>query len=150
MILPFSGEEHTRQVMEIWLEASRIAHSFVPMSYWEATAPLVEGEILPQADTRVFVREGRVEGFLSLIEGDHIGALFVAPQSQGQGIGRALLKDCKARRELLTLAVYKQNLQAVGFYQSQGFSVLEERTQEETGEREYLMVWKRKMTQLAE
>ena len=53
MILPFSGEEHTRQVIEIWLEASRIAHSFVPMSYWEATAPLVEGEILPQADTRV-------------------------------------------------------------------------------------------------
>ena len=57
--------------------------------------------------------------------------------------GRALLEDCKARRELLTLAVYKQNLQAVGFYQSQGFSVLEERTQEETGEREYLMVWRK-------
>lgn len=144
MILPFSGEEHTRRVMEIWLEASRTAHDFIPMAYWESTAPLVEGEILPQADTRVFVQEGRVEGFLSLIEGDHIGALFVAPRSQGRGIGSALLEDRKAEKDLLTLAVYKRNLRAVGFYRSQGFSVLEERTEEGTGEQEYLMAWRRK------
>lgn len=144
MILPFSGEEHTRPVMEIWLEASRTAHGFIPMAYWESTAPLVEKEILPQADTRVFVQDGRVEGFLSLIEGDHIGALFVAPRSQGRGIGSALLEDRKAEKDLLTLAVYKRNLRAVGFYRSRGFSILEERTEEGTGEREYLMAWRRK------
>lgn len=143
MILPFSPAEHTRRVMEIWLESSRAAHDFIPMEYWLSTAPLVEREILPRADTRVFVREGRVEGFLSLLEGDHIGALFVAPESRGRGIGKALLEDCKAGRELLTLAVYKKNQPAVEFYRRRGFSVLEERVEEGTGEREFWMAWKR-------
>ncbi len=134
--------EDTSRVMEIWLSASEKAHHFIPMEYWRSTAPLVEKEILPRARTRVFVREGRVEGFLSLIEGDHIGALFVAPESQGQGIGRALLEDCKRGKELLTLAVYRENQGAVGFYQSQGFSVLEERTDKATGQRESLMCWR--------
>jgi len=133
----------TPRVMEIWLSASREAHGFIPMEHWRSTAPLVEREILPRADTRVFVREGRVEGFLSLIEGDHIGALFVDPGCQGRGIGRALLEDCQRGRELLTLAVYKENRRAVGFYQSRGFTLLEERVDQGTGQREYLMVWKR-------
>ena len=134
--------EDTPRVMEIWLAASEKAHHFIPMEYWRSTAPLVEKEILPRADTRVFVREGRVEGFLSLIEGDHIGALFVAPECQGRGIGGALLEDCKGGRELLTLAVYRENRNAVGFYRSQGFAVLEERDDRATGQREYLMCWR--------
>lgn len=142
MIVSFSAKDHTRRVMDIWLESSRVAHDFIPMEYWLSTAPLVEREILPKAQTRVFLREGQVEGFLSLIEGDHIGALFVAPECQGQGIGGALMEDCKAERKLLTLAVYKKNCRAVGFYRSRGFTILEERVQEETGEEEYLMAWR--------
>lgn len=140
-IRPFAPGDAPR-VMEIWLAASERAHDFIPMEYWRSTAPLVEKEILPRADTRVFVREGRVEGFLSLIEGDHIGALFVAPERQGRGIGGALLEDAKGGRELLTLAVYRENRNAVGFYRSRGFSVLEERTDEATGRGEYLMAWR--------
>lgn len=64
-IRPFAPED-TSRVMEIWLAASEGAHDFIPLEYWRSTAPLVEKEILPRADTRVFVREGRVEGFLSL------------------------------------------------------------------------------------
>ena len=133
----------TSRVMEIWLSASEKAHGFIPMDYWRATAPLVEGEILPRADTRVYVREGRVEGFLSLIQGDHIGALFVAPECQGRGIGRALLEDRQKEKTLLTLAVYRENQRAVNFYRKLGFSILEERTDEATGQREYLMAWKK-------
>lgn len=140
-IRPFAPGDAPR-VMEIWLAASEKAHHFIPMEYWRSTAPLVEKEILPRADTRVFVREGRVEGFLSLIEGDHIGALFVAPECQGRGIGGALLEDAKEGRELLTLAVYRENRNAVDFYRSRGFSVLEERTDEATGRGEYLMAWR--------
>ena len=141
LVRPFAPED-TPRVMEIWLAASEEAHGFIPMEYWRSTAPLVEREILPRADTRVFVWESRVEGFLSLIEGDHIGALFVAPERRGRGIGRALLEDAKAGRDLLTLAVYKENQNAVGFYQSQGFALLEERDDRATGRREYLMCWR--------
>ena len=52
------------------------------------------------------------------------------------------MEDCKRGKELLTLAVYKENQGAVGFYQSQGFSVLEERTDKATGQRESLMCWR--------
>ena len=141
MIRPYSPAD-TPRVMEIWLEASRLAHSFIPMAYWEASAPMVEAEILPRADTRVFVREGRVLGFLSPIDGDHIGALFVDPAFQGRGIGRALLEGCKEGRSLLTLSVYRKNAGALGFYRSQGFRVLREGVDPATGEGEYLMAWR--------
>lgn len=142
MIVSFSPVEHTEPVMKIWLEASREAHGFIPMEYWESTAPLVEREILPAAETRVWVENGVVQGFLSLVEGDHIGALFVAPEHQGRGIGKRLLEDCKAGRRLLTLAVYRENRGAERFYRREGFVPLEERTDEATGRPELLMAWR--------
>lgn len=142
MIVPFSPVEHTGRVMEIWLEASREAHRFIPMEYWESTAPLVEREILPNAETRVWVEEGSVAGFLSLVEGDHIGALFVAPACQGRGIGKKLLEDAKKGRQLLTLAVYRENQGAERFYRREGFVPLEERVDEATGHPELLMAWR--------
>jgi putative acetyltransferase len=90
--------EDTSRVMEIWLSASEKAHDFIPMEYWRSTAPLVEKEILPRARTRVFVREGRVEGFLSLIEGDHIGALFVARKARGRGSAGPFWRTAKGGR----------------------------------------------------
>ena len=141
MIRSFSPED-TPRVMEIWLEASRLAHGFIPMEYWLNTAPVVEDEILPRAQTRVFVREGQVLGFLSLIEKSHIGALFVDPDCQGQGIGRALVEDCKKDRDLLTLSVYQKNTGAIAFYRSQGFLPLGEDTDPATGEGELLMCWR--------
>ena len=142
MIVPFSPAEHTGQVMEIWLEASRDAHRFIPMEYWESTAPLVEREILPNAETRVWVEEGKVAGFLSLVEGDHIGALFVAPACQGRGFGNMLLEDAKKGRQLLSLAVYRENQGAERFYRREGFLPLEERVDEATGHPELLMAWR--------
>jgi putative acetyltransferase len=141
MIRSFSSGD-TSRVMEIWLEASRLAHSFIPMEYWLNTAPAVEREILPRAQTRVFVKEGQVLGFLSLIERSHIGALFVDPACQGQGIGRTLMEDCKRGRDLLTLSVYQKNTGAIAFYRSQGFVPLGEDTDPATGEGELLMCWR--------
>lgn len=142
MIRGFTPKD-TPRIMEIWLAASREAHSFIPITYWEATAPLVEQEILPRAQTTVFEAQGEVIGFLSLIEGDHIGALFVAPEHQGQGVGSALMEQCKAGKELLTLAVYRKNQRAVAFYQRQGFALLQEHIDEATGQLELLMAWRR-------
>ena len=145
VIQDFVPALHTRRVMEIWLEASREAHGFIPMAYWEATAPLVEKEILPRAQTTVFLWEGEPEvvGFLSLIDGDHIGALFVDPAYQGRGIGGALMARCKEGKERLTLAVYRENCRAVEFYRRQGFELLDERVDEGTGQPELLMVWRK-------
>jgi len=141
-IVSFDPKEHTKQVMKIWLEASRQAHDFIPMEYWESTAPLVEREILPKAETRVCLVDGKAAGFLSLLEGDHIGALFVDPAYQNRGIGRELLEDCKAGRQRLTLAVYRQNQGAERFYRREGFVPLAEQVDPATGRPELLMVWR--------
>jgi len=141
-IVPFDPKEHTKPVMRIWLESSRQAHSFIPMEYWESTAPLVEQEILPRAETKVYLLDGEAAGFLSLLEGDHIGALFVDPAHQNRGIGRELLEDCKAGRQMLTLAVYRQNRGAERFYRREGFVPLAEQTDSATGQPELLMVWR--------
>ena len=62
MLRPFAPGDAPR-VMEIWLSASRSAHGFIPMSYWEASAPMVEREILPRAQTLVWEEAGRVLGY---------------------------------------------------------------------------------------
>lgn len=142
MIADFSPAEHTEQVIRLWLEASRLAHGFIPMEYWQSTAPLVRDEILPNARTRVWLEEGAVAGFLSLVDGDHIGALFVAPEYQNRGIGKKLLEDCKEGRKLLTLAVYRENRGAERFYRREGFTGLEARTDPATGRPELLMAWR--------
>ena len=142
MLRPFAPGDAPR-VMEIWLSASRSAHSFIPMAYWEASVPMVEREILPRAETLVWEEAGQVLGFASVLEGDYLGALFVDPAAQGRGIGTALLEGAREGRDLLTLSVYRKNAGVVGFYLARGFRALEEGTDPATGEGELLMAWRR-------
>ena len=65
-----------KRVMEIWLAGNREAHSFVPATYWEANAPMVE-ELLQQAEVFVCERDGVVQGFAGL-QGDYLAGIFVA------------------------------------------------------------------------
>ena len=65
-----------KRVMEIWLAGNREAHSFVPATYWEANAPMVE-EQLQQAEVFVCERDGVVQGFAGL-QGDYLAGIFVA------------------------------------------------------------------------
>ncbi|NDV01996.1 GNAT family N-acetyltransferase [Pseudoroseicyclus tamaricis] len=59
-------------------------------------------------------------GFLSL-SGEEIGSLYVAAPARGQGRGRALLSDAKARRARLSLWTFQANEGARRFYRREGF-----------------------------
>jgi len=58
----------------------------------------------------------------------HIVGMMVRPQTQGQGVGRALLKACIAHActlpeiELLTLSVTSSNASAIALYEKSGFT----------------------------
>ena len=70
----------------------------------------------------VYVRDGKLAGTISL-EGNRIHALFVAPDMQGLGIGRALMMfaESVAREKGGGELVLAASLTAAGFYRRMGF-----------------------------
>ena len=83
-----------------------------------------------------------IQGFISMT-GNYLAALFVIPESQGTGIGKALLEHVKERHTEITLNVYAKNESSVLFYEKQGFRLIEEQIEERTGEKEFIMRWNR-------
>ena len=139
MIRPFRSED-TGAVMEIWLAASLAAHSFIDASYWHEQFPVVRDVYLPVSRTFVFTEQDHVRGFLSVLDDDMIGALFVAPSWQERGIGSALLRHVLEMTDALTLCVYVENTAARIFYEKRGFGIVSRRATE-TGHDEYVMRW---------
>lgn len=128
------------EMVRIWYDASVIAHSFVPASFWALKKSAMKDKYLPLAENLVFEEDGKVTGFISLVE-DRICALFVAPEMQGKGIGRAFLENSKTLRRKLSLKVYKENESAFGFYKKYGFIEAGEEIDEHTGCVMILMKW---------
>ncbi|WP_447406846.1 GNAT family N-acetyltransferase, partial [Clostridium perfringens] len=63
----------------------------------------------------------------------------VHTKSQGRGIGKSLVEYVKNKYENIELAVYKDNKKAVEFYKKQGFKIIKEQENEDSGHLEYLM-----------
>ena len=127
-------------MVRIWYEASIIAHSFVPASFWASQKSLMKEKYLPSTENLVFEHEGNIAGFISLA-GSRICAFFVAPEMQGKGIGRALMEQAKALKGRLSLKVYKENENARCFYEKSGFKAAGEELDEFTGCMQILMEW---------
>ena len=70
---------------------------------------------------RVACEGARPVGFI-VREGSRIHALYVHPEAQGRGVGRALLQEAKAKAGHLDLYVVQQNRGAWAFYARQGFA----------------------------
>lgn len=108
------------RVLDIWLEASRAGHAFLGEATLLEQQHKVRDVYLPAASNRVAEVNGRVEGFIGLLD-NFIGGLFVDPKAHGSGIGRALVEDAAARAGDLTVTVYADNEKAVAFYRRCGF-----------------------------
>ena len=52
-MIRYFQQQDEDSVIRIWLEASAIAHSFIPRSYWESKVPDMRNEYLPQSQTLV-------------------------------------------------------------------------------------------------
>ena len=138
MLRPFEDKD-LDQVMDIWLTGNLQAHPFVEESYWRGQADRVR-ELMGQAQLLVWEEAGQVAGFLGLW-GEHIEGIFVSPEHQGRGIGKALLQGAKERCRTLTLNVYQDNQRAAAFYRREGFSVAEKDVDPDTGQPEWVMTW---------
>ncbi|WP_232217472.1 GNAT family N-acetyltransferase [Xenorhabdus cabanillasii] len=125
-------------VLTIWLEASIKAHHFVAADFWKSQVENMRNLYIPASEVYVYVQNGKIIGFYALHD-DVLAAIFVLPNSQGQGVGSELIADAKNRRTELTLAVYQENKRSYNFYLSRGFYVTKEGKDEVTGHLEYVM-----------
>lgn len=131
-------------LLNIWLTANLQAHSFIPAAYWREALPQVREEI-PQAEVYFLKDGGRLGGFIGLIPQtpaqSYIAGLFIAPDYQGQGLGKRLLDKAKELYPSLTLQVYQKNSGACRFYLREGFRSVRQQTDEATNEQELKMLW---------
>ncbi|WP_256667657.1 N-acetyltransferase [Pseudomonas sp. Fl5BN2] len=127
-------------LLTLWLDASIQAHHFVDPDFWRSKVEDMGSLYIPNAQTRVAERDGELLGFYCLVQ-DQLAALFVRVQQQGQGLGKQLLADARERRSRLELAVYADNLPSIGFYRQQGFQVIDNGIDPDTGQAELIMAW---------
>lgn len=135
--------EDTTNIMTIWTKGNFEAHDFIDKDYWLLNFNKVKEEYLMKAETYVYVEDNEIKGFISILQNNHIGALFVKKEFKRQGIGRKLINFCKERYNILTLNVYEKNINATLFYVAMGFINKKIQIDEKTGEKEYLMEWER-------
>lgn len=134
-------EKDVDTVAKIWLETNIKAHDFIISNYWKEHYEIIKDMFL-QAEVYVYEIEKEIMGFIGF-DKEYIEGIFVLDQYQKRGIGKALLNHVKAKKEHLSLNVYQKNLNAILFYQREGFCVQYEDVDKNTGEKEYRMVWNR-------
>lgn len=131
MIRPYTDAD-LDDVLDVWYEASVIAHAFLPADFFPDERVQLAERWLPQAETYVAEVDGRVVGFLSIV-GDEIGGLFVHPDHQGAGVGRALVDHVRSSRATLELDVFEENEIGRRFYAAYGFEHVRTHRDEQTG-----------------
>ncbi|MGG7077830.1 N-acetyltransferase [Clostridium sardiniense] len=136
------------EIMKIWVESTIKSHDFINENYWIESQDIVRNKYIPISKTYIYKEDDIIKGFISILNNNFIGGLFVANDSQGQGIGKALIDTVK--NELngltlngLTLNVFKENVRALKFYKREGFKIVSESIDSATLKEEILMKWRR-------
>ena len=91
------------------------------------------------SETFVYKDVQGIKGFISVINNEFIGALFVDIDFQGNGIGKQLIDYAVSKYGKLKLAVYKENKKSVEFYINRGFKIIEEQINDDSKHVEYIM-----------
>ena len=66
---------------------------------------------------------------------------FVKETMQSKGIGKKLLNHAKEVKSTLKLRVYQRNEKAIKFYLRENFCIQSESVDDNTGEKEFVMIW---------
>jgi putative acetyltransferase len=120
-------------VLSSWERATRLAHPFMTEEFL-AQERINTAEIyLPNTDTWVLEIDDQVVGFIALM-GNEVGAIFLQPEYHGQGAGKALMDKAQEIHQDLEVEVFRENSIGREFYSRYGFSQIEEKFHEPTGQ----------------
>jgi len=130
--------EEISYVLDVWINASIQAHSFIDKEFWESKIDDMREIYIPNSDTYIFKENEIVKGFFSLHD-NTLAAMFVSPEFQGNGIRRKMMEKAKSLRDRLELTAYKENPKSIEFYGKCGFQIIKEKVDIHTGHVEVLM-----------
>ena len=133
------NEADIDKVMDIWMKSTIKAHDFISKEYWQNNYKTVKEVYIPMSETFVYKDVQGIKGFISVINNEFIGALFVDIDFQGNGIGKQLIDYAVSKYGKLQLAVYKENKKSVEFYINRGFKIIEEQINDDSKHVEYIM-----------
>ncbi|MGP1543242.1 MAG: GNAT family N-acetyltransferase [Dialister pneumosintes] len=135
-------ESDLSAVMKIWLDTNIKSHNFVSKEYWTSNYEIVK-EILPKSEIYVYEEDDTnlIDGFIGLLD-SYLAGLFVKNTAQSKGIGKQLLDYAKSIKSEMTLSVYQKNIRAVHFYQREQFQIQSENIDDNTNEKEFIMIWR--------
>ena len=127
-------------LIEVWFAASKVATPFLSDEFLAQERNNIRTVWLSTAQTWVCEADDNVVGFISLI-GDEVGAIFVHPESQRRGNGRALMDHAANLRDCLHLDVFEENAIGRRFYDRYGFQFEGKHVHEQTGHMQMRLVY---------
>lgn len=114
-------------LMNIWQQASALAHPFLDVSFVENITKAMREIYIPNPDAKTYVYEknDKIFGFISMLENE-VAGLFVSPKYHSKGIGSALVNSVKDNHINLEVEVFKNNKIGRAFYDKYGFKKTKE------------------------
>ncbi|QGY40124.1 acetyltransferase [Pseudodesulfovibrio cashew] len=122
-ILPASKNDYP-EILDVWEASVRATHDFLTEEAILYFKPLILNTFLDAVELLCARDErGAILGFMGVAE-ESIEMLFIAPDSRGTGIGKALLSYGIEELKATRVDVNEQNPQALEFYEHMGFEVV--------------------------
>ena len=102
--------------------------------------------MMPLAEVYVYEDDctKQIGGFVGMND-NYIEGIFVKKAVQSKGIGKQLLNYAKEGKSTLRLSVYQKNKKAIRFYLREEFAIQSENIDNNTDEKEFVMVWSNTM-----
>jgi len=124
MCITTADERDFPEITAVWEASVRATHHFLTEADIAFYRPLIRNEYLGSVELRC-ARDGagRILGFVG-VAGENVEMLFLAPESRGRGLGRALLRTAVDELGARRVDVNEQNPAALGFYEHLGFRVV--------------------------
>ena len=134
-------EKDVDDVMKLWRDGNFKAHNFIRNIYWSDKYIEIQDQYLKKSYTILYEEDGKIKGFISILNDGYIWALFVDESIQREGIGRILVNYVKEKYKRLSLNLFEKNINATMFFRAMGFKKLKSQIDESTSERQYIMEW---------
>ncbi len=118
-------------IINIWYQASALAHPFLTPDFVEKTKKELRELYLPNSQVWVYEEKDNAIGFIAML-GNEIGGLFVLPDHHSKGIGTQLVNYVGMLHKTLEVEVFKNNNIGKAFYNNYGFKIVKEHLHAET------------------